>query len=353
MTTRRDVLRYSSLVGAATLLPACSGFGRRPVKITSMADIPRSDYGFATTADEVAAAYDLRGMTILITGANSGLGYESMRTLSLRGAKVIGTARTLAKADEAADAVRAEAAALGIDVDIVPVVCELTDMNSVVACSDMVMATRRPLDVLMCNAGIMALPDLEQIDVNGTLLEKQFVVNHLGHYLLTRRLLAQIEKADAGRIVVVASSGHRMAPKGGIEFDNLSGEQSYQGFRNYGQSKLANILFSNELSRLYMDTRLTSNAIHPGVVGTNLGRYIRGDKAGVTKRPDTPLGKGQKTPEQGAATQVYVAIDRRLAGVTGFYFEDCNPGEPRGNANDPPLARALWDVSTELVAPYL
>jgi NAD(P)-dependent dehydrogenase (short-subunit alcohol dehydrogenase family) len=353
MTTRRDVLRLSSLAAAGALLPACGSLGRRLPKITNMADIPRSDYGFSTTADEVAAAYDLSGMTMLITGANSGLGYESMRTLSLRGATVIGTARTQQKADEAASEVRAEAAELGTAVNIVPLVCELTDMSSVVACSDRVTAMRRPVDVLMLNAGIMALPDLEQIDVNGMLLEKQFVVNHLGHYLLTRRLLPQVLKADAGRIVVVSSSGHRMAPAGGIQFDNLSGEQSYQGFRNYGQSKLANILFSNELSRLYMDDRLTSNAIHPGVVATNLGRYIRGDKAGVTKRPDKPLGKGQKTPEQGAATQVYVAVDRRLTGVTGFYFEDCNPVEPRDSANDPALARELWDVSAQLVAPYL
>jgi len=319
-----------------------------------MAAVPRSNYGFATTAEEVVADYDLRGMTMLITGANSGLGYESMRSLSLRGATVIGTARTLEKAEEAASEVRAEGAERGIDVNIVPVVCELTDMQSVVACSDVVMSMQRPIDVLMCNAGIMALPKLEQIDVNGTLLEKQFVVNHLGQYLLTRRLLGQVASADAGRIVIVSSSGHRMAPEVGIQFDNLSGEQSYQGFRNYGQSKLANILFSNELSRRYIDDRLTSNAIHPGVVATNLGRYIRGDKEGVTKRPaNKPLGKGQKTPEQGASTQVYVAVDRRLDGVTGFYFEDCNPVEPKDSANNAALGRELWDVSADLVAPYL
>ena len=235
-----------------------------------------------------------------------------------------------------------------------PLVCELTDMNSVVACAAaanrVLSAGNDSLDILMCNAGIMALPELEQVEINGVLLEKQFVVNHLGHYLLTRRLLSRVTSAPQGRIVMVSSGGYMLAPQGGIQFDNLSGEGGYQPFKAYGQTKLANILMSGELSRRYFDQGISANAIAPGVVATNLGRYITGQ----LRDPDKPLGKGQKWPDQGAATQVYVATDPRLADVSGYYFEDCNPVALKGPyAGDAVLAARLWDVSAELVGPYL
>jgi len=344
MTTRRQLLQYTSALALSSLLPRSLVAARIP-----FGDIPRSDYGFATTCDDVAAGYVLAGKTVLVTGCNSGLGYETMRTLAARGAHVIGTARTGEKAVEACASVEGKTT---------PLVCELTDMQSVVACSDAVAALDLPIDVLMCNAGVMALPKLEQIEImagdSKTLLEKQFVVNHLGHYLLTRRLLPQVTAATDPRIVMVSSVGYTLAPTEGIQFDNLSGEAGYQPFKAYGQTKLANILFSHELSRRYADEPLTSNAIHPGLVATNLGRYMRGDKAGASKRPDKPLRKGQKSPAQGAATQVYAAIDRRLQGVSGYYFEDCNPVELTGpHARNPELATQLWDVSEQLVSAYL
>ena len=116
----------------------------------------------------------------------------------------------------------------------------------------------------------MALPKLEQVDVNGTMLEKQFVVNHLGHYLLTRLLLPNLEAARDPRIVMVSSMGYTLAPEGGVLFDNLSWDDGYQPFKAYGMSKLSNILMSNELNRRYFDAGISSNAIHPGLVGTNL-----------------------------------------------------------------------------------
>ncbi len=300
-------------------------------------DIPRSDYGFATTADEVVAGLDLSGRVVLITGCNSGLGFESMRVLAAQGAHVIGTGRTLEKAQAACDSVAGQTT---------PLACELSDFDSVVACTDQIKALDVSLDILMCNAGIMALPKLEQ--VNG--LEKQFVVNHLGHYVLTRRLLPQIEAAPSARIVMLSSIGYRNAPPEGIQFDNLSGENGYRAFTAYGQSKLANALFSRELARRYAGTNVSSNAVHPGMVATNLGRYI----TGKPRDPDAPLRKGFKTPEQGAATQVYVGADSRLAKVSGYYFEDCNPVTPDGpHMQDDALALRLWDVSEELTAAYL
>ena len=272
-----------------------------------------------------------------------------MRTLAAAGAHVIGTARTMEKAAQACASVEG---------NTTPLVCELTDMNSVVACADAVNQllndANKPLDILMCNAGIMALPKLEQvtIQVDGqpVLLEKQFVVNHLGHYLLTRRVLPLVQAAPAGRIVMISSTGYTLAPKGGVLFENLSYAEGYKPFSAYGQSKLSNILFSNEISRRYQDQALTSNAIHPGMVATNLGRYI----SGKPRDPDAPLRKGFKTADQGAATQVYAAIDDRLTGVSGYYFEDCNPVPMKGeNPNSPALAAELWDVSEDLVSPYL
>jgi NAD(P)-dependent dehydrogenase (short-subunit alcohol dehydrogenase family) len=163
-------------------------------------------------------------------------------------------------------------------------------------------------------------------------------------------LLPQVEAASAGRIVVLSSIGYKNAPKEGIQFDNLSGEIGYNPFRNYGQTKLANALFSRELARRYADTSLTSNSVHPGMVATNLGRYI----TGKPRDPDAPLRKGFKTAVQGASTQVYVAADPRLAGVSGYYFEDSNPVEPDGpHMQDDALALKLWQVSEELTADYL
>ena len=326
---RRHFLAMTSAFAASAMLPLRLR--------AAIEDIPRSPFGFATTADEVAAGFDLKGKTVLITGCNSGLGLESMRTLASHGAHVIGTARTAEKAKTACD---------GVDGQTTPLVCELTDFDSIVECANAVQGLDTPIDILFCNAGIMALPKLEQ--VNG--LEKQFVVNHLGHYILTRRLLGQVEAAPEGRIVMVSSIGYQNAPPEGIQFDNLSGERGYKAFTMYGQTKLANALFSRELTRRYAGTSVTSNAIHPGLVATNLGRYI----SGKPRDPDAPLRKGFKRPDQGAATQVYVGISPNLKGVSGYYFEDCNPVEPTGpHMHDAELAKQLWDVSEELTAQYL
>lgn len=326
---RRGFIQSGSTLAFASLLPA--------ELLASIEDIPVSPFGFATTADEITAGIDLIGKTVLITGCNSGLGYQSMKTIAARGAHVLGAARTLEKAANACDSVKGQTT---------PMVCELADFDSVVACADAVQALGMPLDVLMCNAGIMGLPKLEQ--VNG--IEKQFVVNHLGHFILTTRLLSQVEAAAEGRIVMVSSIGYQNAPKAGIEFNNLSGNRSYKPFTAYGQTKLANALFAFELARMYEGTSLSANAIHPGLIATNLARYI----TGKPRDPNEPLRKGFKTVQQGAATQVYVATHPNLKGVSGYYFEDCKPVVPTGlHMSDEILAAQLWAVSQALTAPYL
>lgn len=299
----------------------------------------KSGFNRRSTAEQVTAGIDLTGKTALITGVNSGLGFESMRVLAARGAHVVGAARTIEKASDAC---------AQIDGETTPVACELSDFDSVVACAESVQALGRPIDILLCNAGIMALPQLEQ--AYG--LELQFVTNHLGHFLLIRHLLDAVKEADAGRIVLLSSLAHTMTPRGGIDFDNLSGETSYRGWTFYGQSKLANLLTAVELSRLLEGTSVTANSVHPGLIQTNLGRHVNDGslRAQITNAVMMPF---TKSVEQGAATQCYVAAHPDLEGITGRYFADCNEQRPSRYGRSGKLAARLWQESEEILAEYL
>jgi len=294
-------------------------------------DLPVGPFGAESTAEEVTRGLDLSGMTVVVTGCNSGLGYETMRVLAMRGAHVIGTARTQEKGERACGS---------IDGHATPVVLELSDFDSVRACAQTIEEMDIPIDVLMCNAAIMALPELEL--VNG--IERQFVVNHLGHFILVNSLLGTVKKADEGRIVMVSSGAHRFAPKNGIDFDNLDGSQSYEGWTAYGRSKLANGLFAAELARRLEGTPVTANSLHPGVIKTNLGRHLDRDD------DDDDSGRYNKSIEQGAATQCYVATSPLIADVSGQYFVDCNPADPNPLMYDEALAARLWAVSEELTS---
>jgi WW domain-containing oxidoreductase len=187
----------------------------------------------------------------------------------------------------------------------------------------------------------MALPKLET--AHG--YELQFFTNHIGHFLLVTSLLDQL--TDTGRVVMLSSSAHSMAPKAGVELDNLDGAKGYGDWRNYGQSKLANILFTKELTRRFAGTKKTANAVHPGVIATNLNRHMN-PVARVIFGVFGPLLL--KTVGQGAATEVFVATSPTLADVSGEYFADCNIAVPRPDANDAELAKKLWDVSEKIVA---
>jgi NAD(P)-dependent dehydrogenase (short-subunit alcohol dehydrogenase family) len=285
-----------------------------------------------SSAEDASRGVDLSGKTALVTGVNSGIGFETMRVLALRGAHVIGTARTQAKAAEAARR---------IDGTVTPLECELEDPASIRACAAAVEALGKPLDICIANAGIMALPKLER--VNG--IEKQFATNHLGHYLLIRSLQAQIEAARSARVVIVSSAAHVQAPAAGIEFDNLSGERDYRPWRAYGQSKLANILFAKTLATRLPSGR-TANALHPGVIATNLARHMNPLLAGVA---NAAMRLFSKSVAQGAATSCYVATRPELSGITGQYFSDCALIEPSRLARDDALAQRLWETSAKLV----
>jgi NAD(P)-dependent dehydrogenase (short-subunit alcohol dehydrogenase family) len=336
MISRRSFIRDGAVAGATLTLGPLAWSSPTPTYLPAVTGRPipgPSGFGFETTAEEVTADMDLSGLTALVTGCNSGLGLETMRVLALRGAHVIGAARTIEKAENACDSVSG---------NTTPLVVELTDFPGIVAAAEQVKSMDLALDMLILNAGIMALQELEI--VNG--VEKQFAVNHLGHFLLTEHLVDTVTRAKAGRVVVVSSGAHRWAAPYGVDFDNLDGSKSYEPFAAYGQSKTANGLFSRELARRLADTSATSNSLHPGVIDTNLDRHLP---------PRDPEAMSQirfKTIPQGAATTCYVGTNPGLDRVTGFYFQDNSMAVPADFMQDDDKARRLWQVSENLTADF-
>ncbi|HTV22203.1 MAG TPA: SDR family NAD(P)-dependent oxidoreductase [Polyangiaceae bacterium] len=286
-------------------------------------------FGYASTADEVTRGLELGGKTFLLTGCNSGLGRETLRVLSARGARVLAAARSLDKAREAC--------AIGAGL-ATPLACDLAEPESVRACVAEVDKMGVELAAIICNAGIMALPELTL--KHG--YEAQFFTNHIGHFLLVTGLVSKL--APDGRVVMVSSEAHRRAPAAGIEFDNLKGQRSYRPWTAYGQSKLANLLFARELSRRLPGPRQLSNALHPGVIATNLTRSMP-LVAQLGMRALTPIAL--KSIAQGAATQCYVAAHPAVA-ENGEYFSDCNVKRSTRLGSDTRLARELWDVSERI-----
>lgn len=289
-----------------------------------------SGFGYGSTAEEVTQGLSLAGRTYLVTGATSGIGFETLRVLALRGAHVLAAGRTLAKASEACSQVAGNAT---------PIECELSEPSSVRRCIEQLGASTT-LDAVIGNAGIMAVPKL-------TLAygyELQFFTNHIGHFQLITGLLPRL--SPSGRVVMVSSAMHERAPAVGIDFDNLRGERGYSAWEAYGRSKLANLLFAKELARRFRGTDRTANAVHPGVIRTRLMRHQPsvGDAAMAALGP-----LFLKTTAQGAATQTYVAVRPELAGTSGVYFADCNVKRSRADADDAALAERLWEASERIV----
>lgn len=293
----------------------------------------KNGFGYSTTAEEVTAGISLDGKTILVTGCNSGLGQEAIRVLAMRGAKIVGTARTKEKAESALKQISGKSH-LGLE-------CELANPSSVRSCIAEIKKQKIKLDVIICNAGIMALPKLEK--AYG--YELQFFTNHIGHFILVNGLLGEL--TEEGRVVMLSSAAHMNAPKEGIDFDNLAGEKYYSAWSFYGQSKIANLLFAKELARRFSGTKKTAYAVHPGVIKTNLARNMNPFLRVV-------FGLGEhlflKTVPQGAATECYVATNPNVISESGNYFADCNTKSPRKDAENSELAKKLWEVSETIVA---
>ena len=313
-----------------------------------------------TTAD-VIAGIDLCGKTALVTGASSGLGLETVRTLLGAGACVIMAARPGQKLDDAFTAVHADFPQAALHA--VPL--ELTDFDSIRACAERVVQLTQKLDLLINNAGIMAVPFAR----TAAGCESQFGTNHIGHFLLTNLLLPLLLKAEKARVVNLSSGGHKHSA---INFDDIHWQsREYNKWGAYGQAKTANALFTVALQKRLGDKGVSVFAVHPGVIATDLGRHLTMDdikalmnseSLGGEKKESGGTSRGKltlKTIPQGAATSVWAAVSPELEGKGGLYLEDCAIAEevPVGVAEhgyyawavDSAAAETLWQVSEKIV----
>ncbi|MBT8108628.1 MAG: SDR family NAD(P)-dependent oxidoreductase [Gammaproteobacteria bacterium] len=336
MIDRRGFLVGAAATLSAPALASCSAAQRVPVSA-----VPASRFDQNSTAEEVTEGLDLSGKLAVVTGCTSGIGFETMRVLAKRGAHVVGTSRSLERAQEACRSVIGTTS---------PAQLDLGDFDSVVRCANDILSLRSPIDMLILNAGYRGGGNERQL-IDG--VEKHFVINHLGHFILVNRLLARLYVSVQGRVVTVASrTAYRDAPGEGILFDDLAMQRDYSDSMAYGHSKLANVLFSLKLAELLRGTRMTSNALHPGVISTELARNLNPLTRFIWNAYVSVNGK---TVEQGAATTCYLAAAPVLGNVSGNYFEDCNAVaiEGQGHMQDMAMADRLLDTTIELTADWL
>jgi NAD(P)-dependent dehydrogenase (short-subunit alcohol dehydrogenase family) len=318
-------------------------------------------FGATSTTDEVLSGINLKGKRILVTGVSAGIGVETARSLAAHGAHVIGAARDLKKAEAATAQVRRDAAANGGSFELIEL--DLTNLKSVRAAADKLIAKGEPLDIIIANAGVMATPFGHTVDG----FETQFGTNHLGHFVFVNRIAPLLR--SGGRLVNVSSAGHRFA---NVDLDDPGFERTaYDPYVAYGRSKTANILFAVEFDKRHRARGIRATAIHPGIIKTELARYT--DPAAIEKRIQQinenlkAEGKGPlewKSLEQGAATSVWAAVTAGADEVGAKYCEDCHVAKPmrdnieniaaasegvRAYALDPANAEALWKKSEQLV----
>ncbi|XP_029378203.1 retinol dehydrogenase 13-like [Echeneis naucrates] len=280
----------------------------------------------------------LDGKVVLITGGNTGIGKETAVDLAKRGARVILACRDMDRANKAAEDVRKKSRS---DTVIVKKL-DLASLQSVRQLAMDVLASEERLDVLINNAGIMSCPKWQTEDG----FEMQFGVNHLGHFLLTNCLLDLLKKSAPSRIINVSSLAHE---RGQIYFDDINQEKDYDPRRSYAQSKLANVLFTRELSKRLEGTGVTTYSLHPGVIRTELGRHFWPTMSLWKRFVFTPLLFLIKSPTEGAQTTIYCAVEESLQNQSGLYYSDCAPKTAASQGRDDEAAKKLWDLSASMV----
>ncbi|KAI7743098.1 hypothetical protein M8C21_013592 [Ambrosia artemisiifolia] len=288
-----------------------------------------SGFSYSSTAEDVTKGIDATGLTAIVTGASSGIGFETARVLALHGVHVVMAVRNIESGQKVKQNIVSEIPTAKVDV----MELDLSSLASVRKFAAEFVASNLPLNILINNAGVMAPP----FTLSKDKIELQFATNHLGHFLLTQLLLETMKRTSheqnkEGRIVNVSSEAHR-----------------YNPIYAYGQSKLANILHAKELTKHFKENgvNLTANALHPGSIATNLLRYhniINGVVEWVGKY-------FLKNIPQGAATTCYVALHPHVEGISGEYFMDSNIAQPNSYAKNADLAKELWDISMTMVAP--
>jgi WW domain-containing oxidoreductase len=290
-------------------------------------------FGSRSTADQVLAGIDLTGKYMLVTGCNSGLGFETMNAFAANGAHVIGLAR---------DVETARHACREASPRCIPIGCDLSDLDSVREAVHDIGALEAPIDAIIANAAVGASATLHTH--NG--VAQQLAVNHLGHFALLNGL-APLIRTGSGRIVIVSDGAAlARAPKQGILFDNLDGSRFYDADSFYAQAKLANVLFAKDLGLRLQARGISVNSVNPGITR---GTGLRGARSAWSRALRWLPERFWKTPAQGAATQAFVAANPQAAGITGEYWADCKIAPHSPLLEDTDLMQRLWETSVALV----
>jgi NAD(P)-dependent dehydrogenase (short-subunit alcohol dehydrogenase family) len=308
----------------------------------------KTPFGAETSAEEAARNIDLSGQTIVITGGSAGLGVETARVLAACGAQIVSVVRDEAKGLAAVAMIRESVPSADIEIAVL----DLFDLDTVRRGADDIAKRFPRIDRLINNAGVMACP----LGRTAQGLDTQLGTNHLGHFVLTSRLIPALLAGAPARIVNLSSAGHRLSP---FRFDDPFFEKDdYNKWVAYGQAKTANVLFSVALDKRFKDRGIRSYAVHPGAIRTELGRHM--DENDVKDLMDRRKGRSPmiyKQVPQGAATTVWAATAPELDGRGGLYCEDCGVAEPIEDptmdqgimswALDEEAAGRLWSLSEE------
>jgi len=277
----------------------------------------------------------MQGKICLITGGTNGIGKSTAQELARMGATVVIVGRNAQKTSQVVEEIRAASGNNTVD----SLLADLSSQQEVRRLASDFKSKYSQLHVLLNNAG--GTFTTRQLSVDG--IEMTFALNHLAYFLLTNLLLDTIKASTPARIINVSSGAHS---GGKIDFDNLQGERSYSSFGPYGNSKLANILFTTELARRLEGTGVTGNALHPGFTSTGFGKNNPGF---LMKIMGAVVPLIARSPEKGAETSIYLASSPEVQSITGKYFVDCKVTQPAPQATDSAVAKKLWDVSAEMV----
>lgn len=300
--------------------------------------------GSRTTAEQALRGISLKGKRAIVTGASSGLGVETARVLALAGADVVLACRTTAAGEEVAQRLRGALPQGAGTLEVQRL--DLSDLASVRAFAQAYVTSGQPLHLLMNNAGVMAPP----LGKTAQGFELQVGTNHLGHFLLTTLLRPALERSAPARVVTVSSGLHTQGRAARLletlASDPAFEKRKYAPFAQYGDSKLANILFTRGLAKR-LPPAVQAFSLHPGVINTNLSRSMTGVSGAIFRSLG---GLFMKSVPQGAATSVYGATAPELEDQSGAYLSDCHVARPTAEALDDALVEKVWQLSEKCVA---
>ena len=276
---------------------------------------------------------NLENKVCLITGATNGIGQESAKALNKMGAEIVFVARNEEKGNFLKQHLKYDS---GLDATII--IANLSSQAEVKRAANEFLALEKPLDILLNNAGIMNRERNETVDG----LEEVFSVNHLAYFTLSLMLLDKLKQTENSRVINVASGAHQFVKN--MNFDDLQSEKTFKPLQVYGQSKLANILFTKSLSEKLLNSGVTVNCLHPGFVSTGIGSNNKGiwNLLMFLAKPFA------KKSNKGAETSIYLCSSPAVKNISGEYFVDCTVEKVSEAANDPKQAEKLWDISVEL-----